>query len=65
MREITLRGGYVDTLSDNELQRWIEKEMAYATDAMKYGGKGHAQMYKDEVRKLIREQERRRLTHPS
>lgn len=56
-----LSAGYsTDILSDYEIERDIDRKIEQVADAMKYGGPNYAEIYKVDLRRLMREQERRR-----
>ena len=55
----TLHGVPLDRWGDHELRRLAERAMEQAVAARKYGGPAYAAMYEAELRKVMREQDRR------
>ena len=56
-----LSGGYhTDILTDGEIERDINRKIEQVADAMKYGGPAYAEMYRKDLRILMREQDARR-----
>lgn len=48
------------SLSDRELDERIDRALELAADARRYSGPAGSQMWKDEARRLLNEQQRRK-----